>query len=62
MAPGSPEKAANARFFSTAPQSCKLVVTAMGRSFMYESSESFPCNLVVDPEKSLGAGRCFGSR
>lgn len=60
MASGSPEKAGNARFYSTAAQSCKLLVTAMGRSFMYESTDSFSCNMVVNPEKSLGAGRCFG--
>ncbi|KAI8474436.1 MAG: hypothetical protein J3K34DRAFT_407778 [Monoraphidium minutum] len=60
MAAGSPEKSGNARFYSTEAQQCKLLVTAMGRAFMYESKEHFPCAMVVNPEKALGAGRCFG--
>lgn len=42
------------------PQSCRLVVTALGRSYMYQSTTTYPCSMTVDPEKTLGAGKCFG--
>ncbi|GBF89570.1 hypothetical protein Rsub_02288 [Raphidocelis subcapitata] len=53
---GADEKA-----FTTGAQTCRLVVTAMGRNYMHVSNDSFPCNMVTEPEKSRGAGRCFSS-
>jgi hypothetical protein len=46
-------------FYSTAEQSCHLVVTAMGRHYMYQSKEALPCSLLPNPERAFGAGACF---
>lgn len=45
--------------FSKSAQSCRLSVTAPGRTYL--SKDSFPCSLVVDPETKLGGGACYGN-
>jgi hypothetical protein len=51
--------ASDPNFYSTAEQACHVVVTAMGRHFMYQSTRPLPCALVPNPERALGAGACF---